>query len=95
MRAVKAQTSQSAENRQSLNSSNTYTRGIWKALSMIFYLKNRFTNPIMFGIILKGYLSSMLWHTFHEDIIMQTRKNIIVNTCTVCILENTKFQWKI
>ena len=22
-------------------------------------------------------------------------KNIIVNTCTVCILENAKFQWKI
>ena len=27
------------------------TRGIWKVLSMVFYLSNRFTNPIMFGII--------------------------------------------
>ena len=26
---------------------------------------------------------------------MQTRKNIIVNTCTVCILDNAKFQWEI
>ena len=69
------------------------TRGIWKVLSMVFYLSNRFTNPIMFGIILKSYLSSMLWHKFHEDIIMQTQKSI-VNTCTVCILENTKFQSK-
>ena len=50
-----------------------YTRGIWKVLSMVFYLSNRFTNFIIFGIILKNYLSSMLWHKFHEDIIMQTR----------------------
>ena len=50
------------------------TRGIWKVLSMVFYLSNRFTNLIMFGIILKNYLSSTLWHKFHEDIIMQTRK---------------------
>ena len=50
------------------------TRGIWKVLSMVFYLSNRFTNPIMFGIILKNYLSSMLWHKFLEDIMMQTRK---------------------
>ena len=50
-----------------------YTRGIWKVLSMVFYLSNGFTNPIMFGIILKSYLSPMLWHKFHEDIIMQTR----------------------
>ena len=41
---------------------------------MICYLSNRFTNPTMFGIILKRYLSSMLWHKFYEDIIMQTRK---------------------
>ena len=27
------------------------TRGIWKVLSMVFYLSNRFTNPNMFGII--------------------------------------------
>ena len=50
------------------------TRGIWKVLSMVFYLSSRFTNPSMFGIILKHYLSSMLWHEFHEDIMMQTRK---------------------
>ena len=53
------------------------TRGIWKVLSMVFYLSNRYTNLIMFGIILKSYLFSMLWHKFHEDIIMQTRKIIL------------------
>ena len=50
-----------------------HTRGIWKVLSMVFYLSNRFTKPIMFGIILKSHLSSILWHKFHEDIIMQTQ----------------------
>ena len=34
--------------------------GIWKVLSMVFYLSNQFTNPIMFGIILKNYLSGLL-----------------------------------
>ena len=53
------------------------TRGIWKVLSMVFYLSNRFTKPIMFGIILKSHLSSMLWHKFHEDIIMQKRKILL------------------
>ena len=53
------------------------TRGIWKVLSMALYLSNRFTNPIMFGIILKSYLSSMLWHNFNEYIIMQTRKILL------------------
>ena len=53
------------------------TRGIWKVLSMVFYLSNRFTNPITFDIILKNYLSSMFWHKFHEDIIMQTRKMLL------------------
>ena len=48
------------------------TRGSWKVLSMVFYLSNRFTNPVMFGITLKSYFSSLLWHKFHEDIIMQT-----------------------
>ena len=48
------------------------TRGIWKVLSMVFYLSNRFTNPFMLGIILKSFLYSMLWHIFHEDIIMLT-----------------------
>ena len=50
------------------------TRGIWKVLSMVLYLSNRFTNPIMCGIILKNYLSSMLWHKFNELIIMRTQK---------------------
>ena len=50
------------------------TWGICKVLSMVSYLSSRFTNPIMFGIILKSYPSSMLWHKFNEDIIMQTRK---------------------
>ena len=50
------------------------TRGIWKVLSMVFYLSSRFTNPIMFGIILISYFSPMLWQKFHEDIITQTRK---------------------
>ena len=53
------------------------TRGIWKVLSMVLYLSNRFTNPIVFVIILKSYLSSMLWHKFHEDIIMQTQKIVL------------------
>ena len=53
---------------------------------MIFYLRNLFTNPIMFGIMLESYLSPKSWHKFHEDIIM--------HTCTVCKLENVKFQWK-
>ena len=53
------------------------TKGIWKVLSMVFYLSNRFTNLIMFGIILKSYLFSMLWHKFHEDMIMQTRKLLL------------------
>ena len=30
------------------------TRGIWKVLSMVFYLSNRFTNPIMVGIIYRA-----------------------------------------
>ena len=30
-----------------------------------------------FGIILKNYLSLMLWHKFYEDIIMQTRKILV------------------
>ena len=36
------------------------TRGIWKVLSKVSYLSNPFTNPIMFGIILKSDRSSML-----------------------------------
>ena len=31
----------------------------------------------MFGIILKSHLSSMLWHEFHADIIMHTRKILL------------------
>ena len=53
------------------------TRDFWKVLSMVFYLSNRFTNPIMFGINLMSYLSFMLLHEFHEDIIMQTRKILL------------------
>ena len=53
------------------------TRGIWKALSMVFYLSNRFTKLTMFGTILKNNLSSVLWHTFHENIILQTRKILL------------------
>ena len=68
---------------------NNNMRGIWKVLSMVFYLSNRFTNPILFGIILKSYLC---WGTnYNAD-----TKNIIVrNTCIVCILESAKFQWEI
>ena len=54
--------------------SDCFTRGIWKVLSMVFYLSNQSANPIMFGIILKKYLSSLLKHEFHEDVMMQTRK---------------------
>ena len=53
------------------------TRGIWKVLSMVFYLSNRLINPIMFGIILKSHFSTMLWHKCHEDVIMQTRKILL------------------
>ena len=53
------------------------TRGIWKVLSMVFYLSNRFTKPIMFVNILKSHSFSMLWHKFHEDIITQTRKFLL------------------
>ena len=53
------------------------TRGIWKVLSMVLYLSNRFINFIMFGTILKSYLSSMLWYKFYEDIIIQARKILL------------------
>ena len=53
---------------------NSAPRDRQKRPCMVFYLKSRFTNPIMSGIIFKSFLSSMLWHKFHEDIIMQTRK---------------------
>ena len=62
---------------------------------MAYYLSHRFTNRIMIGINLKSYLSSTLWHRFYWDIKMHTRKNIVVNPCTICILEKAKFQWKI
>ena len=57
-----------------LKNKGHYYEGIWKARSMVFYLSNRFTNPIMCGIMIKSYLSSMLWHLFHEDAIIQRRK---------------------
>ena len=53
------------------------TRVIWKVLSMVFYLSDQFTNPVMFGIILKSYLSSLLYHNFHEAVMMQTRKILL------------------
>ena len=43
------------------------TRGIWKVSSMVFYLRNRLTNPFTFDIILNSYLSSMFGHKFHVD----------------------------
>ena len=54
------------------------TRGISKVHSMFFYLSNRFTNPIVFGIILMCYLSSMLWHKFHEVVIMHYTKKMLL-----------------
>ena len=33
-----------------------------KVRSIVFYLNNQFTNHIMLGIILKSYLSFMLYH---------------------------------
>ena len=39
----------------------TNTRGIWKVLSMVYYLRNQYTNPIMYGIILESYLSSFFF----------------------------------
>ena len=44
---------------RSLLKKNPITRGIWKVLSIVFYLSNRFTNPSMYDIILTNYLSSM------------------------------------
>ena len=51
--------------------------GIWKVLSMVCYLSTQFTNPIIFGIILKKYLFSLLLHKFHEDVMMQLRKILL------------------
>ena len=51
---------------------------------MVFYFSNRITSPSIFNIILKSYIFFMLWHKFHEDVMVQTRKNIIVNTCPEC-----------
>ena len=55
---------------------NNY-EGHLESSSMVLYLSNRFTNPSMFGIILKSQPSSMIWHKFHEVIIMQTQ-NILL-----------------
>ena len=64
----------------------SHIRGAFgKFLAFSFFLSNRFTNPIIiktFGIILKSYFSSLLWHNYNAD-----TKTIIVNTCSVCILE--------
>ena len=49
--------------------------GIWKVLSMVFYLSNQFTNPIMFDIILKNFLFSMLWHKIQKCKPEQTEDN--------------------
>ena len=38
----------------------TLYEGYLESIIMVFSLSNRFTNPIMFGIILKGYFPSML-----------------------------------
>ena len=38
-----------------------------------FFLGSQLTNPFMFGIILNSYLSSILGHKFHEDVVMQAR----------------------
>ena len=40
---------------------------------MVFFLIKRLTNPLMFGIILNSYLLSMSGHTFHDNVVMQTR----------------------
>ena len=63
---------------------NCSTRGIWKVLSMVFYPSHRFTNRIMFGIILIMVQISLGYYNADT-------KNIIVNTCTNYILENAKF----
>ena len=71
------------------------TIDIWKVLRMVFYLSNRFTNPIMFGIILKGYLPSMLWHKLHYNDIMQTRTTFVYYCKYIYCLyteKNTQFQ---
>ena len=70
------------------------TRGIWKVLSMVFHLSNRFTNPIMFDIILKNDLSSMLWHKFHEDIMIQTRIISLWTHVLFVYWKMQNFSWK-
>ena len=69
--------------------------GIWKVLSMVIYLSNRFINPVMFVTILKSYFSSMYMAQISRGYYNADTKNIIVNTCSVYILENTKFHWEI
>ena len=62
---------------------------------MVFYLSNRFTNPIMFGIILKSYLCSMLWYKFDEDIMIQKQKKYCEYMYCLYTGKNAKFQWKV
>ena len=40
---------------------SSFTRGIWKVLSMVQYFSNWLTNPFLLGIILNSYPCS-LWH---------------------------------
>ena len=60
---------------------SVYVKKVMKLLAFIFeqpsYILNRFTNPIMFGIILKSYPSFMLRHNFYEDIMIQTQKILL------------------
>ena len=62
---------------------------------MAFYFSNQFKNPIMFDIILKSYLLSDVTTQISLGYYNADAKRIIVKTCTVCILENAKCQWKI
>ena len=54
---------------------------------MVILVSNRLTNPFMFAITLARYKYSILGLKFYEDVAIHTTC-IIVNTCTVCRLEN-------
>ena len=63
---------------------------------MVFYLSDRLTNRIdhvwyHFKELSFLYLMTQISFGYYNA----DTKNIIVNTCTVCIRENTKLQWKI
>ena len=62
-------------------------------LESMFYVSKLSTNLFMFGIILNSYLSSMLWHIFHEDAMTQER-NILCEYVYYLYTEKSKMSIK-